>query len=119
MSTDNAIDWTPPPRPEWLARVNEEGRGMDIASVVPLRPRELIETAIANTGLTDFGDDDWREPFEILVESIEKEAELHLFGRLPAALAQQVQDGAAARGVVGYVRIHLNENSAAAPGVVL
>ncbi|MCG3169925.1 MAG: hypothetical protein CALGDGBN_01455 [Pseudomonadales bacterium] len=82
MSTDNAIDWTPPPRPEWLARVNEEGRGMDIASVVPLRPRELIETAIANTGLTDFGDDDWREPFEILVESIEKEAELHLFGRL-------------------------------------
>ena len=82
MSAAQEKGWTPPARPEWVARVNEEGRGMDIASLVPLRSRELIETAMANTGLSDFGGDDWREPFEILVESMEKEAELNLFGRL-------------------------------------
>lgn len=82
MSTGQENDWVPPERPDWLARVNEEGCGMDIASLVPLRSKELIETAMANTGLSDFGGDDWREPFEILVDSLEKEAELNLFGRL-------------------------------------
>jgi hypothetical protein len=76
------IDWVPPPRPEWLARVNEEGRGMDIASLVPLKPRELLETAMGNTGLSDFGGDEWREPFEVLVKALNEEAELNLFGRL-------------------------------------
>lgn len=82
MSAEQENAWTPPERPEWLARVNEEGRGMDIASLIPLRSRELIETAMENTGLSDFGADNWREPFEILVESLENEAELNLFGRL-------------------------------------
>lgn len=74
--------WTPPPRPEWLARFLEETRAWDAASVAPLEADELIATAIRNTGLSDFGSDDWREPFEILMRSIEDEAELHLFGRL-------------------------------------
>lgn len=74
--------WTPPPRPEWLARVNEEGRGMDIASLVPLQPGELLETAMRNTGLSDFGPGEWREGFEVLVKALEEEAELNLFGRL-------------------------------------
>lgn len=55
---------------------------MDIASLVPLRARELLDTAMANTGLSDFGKDEWREPFEILVKAINEEAELNLFGRL-------------------------------------
>lgn len=74
--------WAPPPRPEWLARVNEEGRGMDIASLVPLRPQELLDTAMRNTGLSDFGPGEWREGFEVLVKALEEEAELNLFGRL-------------------------------------
>lgn len=74
--------WTPPPRPEWLARVNEEGRGMDIASLVPLQPGELLETAMRNTGLADFGSGEWREGFEVLVKALEEEADLNLFGRL-------------------------------------
>jgi hypothetical protein len=82
MATQDQGDWTPPHRPDWLARVNEEGRGMDIASLVPLRPAELIETAMANTGLSDFGKDEWREPFEVLVAAINEEAQLNLFGRL-------------------------------------
>ena len=75
-------DWTPPPRPEWVERVNEEGRGMDIASLVPLRAEELVATAQANTGLSDFGADPWREGFEVLVRALNEEAELNLVGRL-------------------------------------
>lgn len=82
MSANNPMDWTPPPRPDWLAQVNAEGCGMDIASLVPLHAQELIDTAMANTGLSDFGRDNWREPFEILVKAINEEAELNLFGRL-------------------------------------
>ena len=74
--------WTPPPRPDWVAQVNAEGEVLDLRSVVPLRPEELIATAMANTGLSNFGDDDWREPFEIYVRSLDAEAELHLMGRI-------------------------------------
>ncbi len=82
MNAPRQANWTPPPRPDWLARVNEEGRGMDLASLVPLRPAELIATAMANTGLSDFGKDEWREPFEVLLKAIDDEADLNLFGRL-------------------------------------
>ncbi|MBK7252261.1 MAG: sulfotransferase [Gammaproteobacteria bacterium] len=82
MAQERNGAWTPPPRPEWVARVNEEGRSMDIASLVPLQPGELLETAMRNTGLSDFGSGEWREPFEVLVKSLEEEAELNLFGRL-------------------------------------
>ena len=82
MSASTPTGWTPPARPDWLAKLNQEGRGMDIASLVPLRAQELLDTAMANTGLSDFGKDEWREPFEILVKAINEEAELNLFGRL-------------------------------------
>ncbi len=82
MNSAAPMGWTPPSRPEWLARVNEEGRGMDLASVVPLRSRELLETAMANTNLSDFGKDEWREGFEVLIKALNEEAELNLFGRL-------------------------------------
>jgi hypothetical protein len=74
--------WSPPPRPEWLAAFLEETKSWDADAVAPLQADELIATAIRRTGLADFGLDDWREPFEILVRAIEEEGELHLFGRL-------------------------------------
>ncbi|MET0986366.1 MAG: sulfotransferase [Steroidobacteraceae bacterium] len=74
--------WTPPERPEWVKRANEEGSYLDLRGVVPLEPGELIDRAIANTGLKHFGDDDWREPFDILVKSLDQEANLSLMGRL-------------------------------------
>lgn len=74
--------WTPPPRPEWVARLNEEGRCMDIAGVVPIDEDSLLRSAMRSTGLSDFGADDWREPFRVLIKSINDEAELNLLGRL-------------------------------------
>ncbi|MCY4426744.1 MAG: sulfotransferase [Halieaceae bacterium] len=76
--------WQPPPRPDWVARINAEGRGMDIKSVVPLDENSLLEHARSNTGLSDFGDENWRDPFQVLVKSLDDEAELHLMGRLMA-----------------------------------
>jgi len=79
---DEELGWVPPARPEWLRRFNAEARGMDPRGLVPLDPDELVATAQRNTGFRDFGDDEWREPFEILLRAIEDEAELHPFGRL-------------------------------------
>lgn len=74
--------WQPPERPEWVRRVNEEGRCLDLRSVVPLDEDSLIGHAKANTGLSDFGSDDWYEPFKVLIKSYDEEAELSLMGRL-------------------------------------
>ena len=76
--------WQPPPRPDWVAGVIAEGETMDAAGVVPLDSESLIATARRNTGLRDFGADEWREPFEVFVASLERDADLHLLGRLLA-----------------------------------
>ena len=76
--------WRAPPRPEWVARVNAEARAIDPAAVVPLDAESLLAWACRNTGLEDFGDDDWREPFAVLLRGLETEADLHLMGRLAA-----------------------------------
>ncbi|MET0987360.1 MAG: sulfotransferase [Steroidobacteraceae bacterium] len=74
--------WAPALRPEWLQRINEEGRCLDIASIVPLDERSLLSTAQANTSLNDFGEDSWREPFRVFLKSLQEEAELNLMGRI-------------------------------------
>lgn len=81
-AADHRLLWTPPPRPDWVQRVNEEGYCMDIKGVVPLDSTSLLDAATRNTGLSDFGVDDWREPFEILVKAMDDEADLNLMGRL-------------------------------------
>lgn len=82
QETSRRAAWTPPARPDWVERVNAEGRHLDIAGVVPLDADSLIRTAIANTGLDHFGEDDWREPFERYVTALDREAELSLVGRM-------------------------------------
>lgn len=76
--------WTPPPRPEWLQQVIAEGRCLDLRAVVPLDEASLLASAQQNTGLDDFGDDDWIEPFRVFLQSLDAEADLHLMGRLYA-----------------------------------
>lgn len=80
--TDDELSWTPPPRPDWVARINDEGAGMDPRALVPLDPDELIATARRTTALHDFGDDRWRAPFGILTQALEREADLTFLGRL-------------------------------------
>jgi hypothetical protein len=74
--------WSPPVRPDWVRRINEEGGYLDLQSVVPLDEDSLISRAKANTGLADFGVDDWYEPFKVLLKALDQEAELTLMGRL-------------------------------------
>ncbi len=74
--------WSPPPRPDWVARLNQEGTCLDIKGIIPLDPTSLIKTATENTGLTNFGSDDWREPFEVVCRSLDAEAQLNLMGRI-------------------------------------
>jgi hypothetical protein len=74
--------WEPPVRPDWVSRVNEEGAGLDLKSVVPLDPASLIACATANTGLGNFGAEDWREPFERFCAALDAEANLNLMGRI-------------------------------------
>ena len=85
MASDRRELYLHPPRPQWVTRINEEGLVLG-EGVVPLDPASLLATASANTGLTDFGDDDpgdhWREHFGALIEAIEREADLNLLGRL-------------------------------------
>ena len=81
MASESAF-WTPPVRPEWLQQFNAEGEQMGIRNLVPLDAEELIATAQRNTGCSNFGSDEWREPFEVLLRAIDEEAQLHFFGRL-------------------------------------
>ena len=82
INAEQRLKWQPPPRPEWVQRINEEGECMNISGVVPLDETSLLESAMRATGLSDFGADGWREPFRIFVKALEEEAELNLMGRL-------------------------------------
>jgi hypothetical protein len=49
---------------------------------VDLDQESLLEEAMRNTGLSDFGDDSFREGLSVLLASLEEEARLNEFGRL-------------------------------------
>jgi hypothetical protein len=77
---DRRSVWRPGPRPEWLRSLNDVG----CPGWVRLDEASLLEEAAASTGLSDFGGDDFREPLEIFLASLEEEADLHLVGRILA-----------------------------------
>ena len=55
---------------------------MEIEQVVPLDEDSLLNSAMASTGLSDFGADDWREPFRVFLKALAEEAQLNLMGRI-------------------------------------
>ncbi len=79
---DRRQSWQPTPRPDWVARLNQEGEVLDISSIVPLDENSLLAEARSNTGLQDFGDDGWIEHFRVLIRAIEEEAQLNFMGRI-------------------------------------
>ncbi len=70
--------WQPGPRPAWVTALNENSD----PAWIGLDAQALMVEATARTGLDDFGDDRFREPFEIFVESLREEAKLHTVGAL-------------------------------------
>jgi hypothetical protein len=82
QNPDRRAEWKPAPRPEWLATFNALGSAMDIRGVVPLDMDSLLFDARHNTGLDDFGDDGWRERFQVLLDAVDTEADLNFFGRI-------------------------------------
>lgn len=80
------MSWIAPPREPWVDRLNAVGANLGDAgaSIVSLDDDFLLAAAIANTGLDDFGDDWWREPYAVLLGSLRDEANLTLAGRLLA-----------------------------------
>ena len=79
------MPWTPKPRPQWVAELNAFGCQLGSpAALVALDEASLLGAASAATGLDDFGDDGWREPFRVFVDALENEADLHLLGRIMA-----------------------------------
>ncbi len=76
------MPWTPPPRPVWAERLIAYGDSVGGAhELVSLEAEGLLATARRTTGLDDFGDDGWRGHFDVLLDSLERESELHLIGR--------------------------------------
>jgi hypothetical protein len=67
-------------RPEWVDKLNTEGRiwagAAMLREMVPLDADSLIASARNLTGLDDFGEDDWREPFAVLLKSLEDERDI-------------------------------------------
>jgi len=64
--------------------MNREGECFNLPAVVPLDEESLLKEAQRVTGLTDFGNDLWIEPFHVLIKALEEEAQLTLMGRLMA-----------------------------------
>lgn len=81
-----AVTWTPPERNPWVEKLIAYGRGLgdDGRSIVSLHADDVLEAASQATGLTDFGDEWFRDPLGRLCIALEEEAELHLAGRLRA-----------------------------------
>ncbi len=81
MTTLHRIDDFARPRLPWpiwtLNRSLEPFKGR-----VHLDESNLLSTAVKLTGLTDFGDDHFREPLRVLLGALESEARLTLLGRL-------------------------------------
>ena len=72
-----------PTRPDWVRRINAMGAGVGGAgAMVQLDADELLRAACDATGLDDFGDPRWEEPYRRLVAALDTEARLHVVGRL-------------------------------------
>jgi hypothetical protein len=78
------VPWAPPPRSAWTEKLIALGTalGDEGRSMISLRPDDLTDAAQRCTGLNDFGDTWWEEPFRRLCASLDAEARLHLPGRL-------------------------------------
>jgi hypothetical protein len=99
--------WTPPPRAPWVAALLAlgESAGDGGRALVPLDAEVALAAAQQATGLSDFGDDGFREGLALLVRAIETEAQPTLLGRL-LARAEIARILASRLSVEALVRAH-------------
>jgi len=64
----------------WVGKIGKK-YGINL---VKLSENSLLKTAYRETGLYDWGEDDFRAPFKTLLDSFEREANLNLLGRVAA-----------------------------------
>jgi len=71
-------------RAEWVQLLDRVGHDLlsQNPGLVPLARAELMETAAATTGFSDFGPSDFTEPLDILLASLDSESDLTLLGRI-------------------------------------
>jgi hypothetical protein len=74
------VDWTPGPRPDWVQALHTVAD----PAWIRLDADELLAEASAKSGLSDFGESDFLEPYRIFVRALDAEAQLHALGRLIA-----------------------------------
>ena len=69
-----------------LRLLNLAGRGANIVGLHPVKLglEPLLQKAMDNTGLNDFGGDEFQQPLALLLGSLEREAKLSLLGRMVA-----------------------------------
>ena len=72
------------PLPVRLMNLAGEGASWIGLQPIKLSVESLLEKATANAGLTDFGGAEFRRPLALLIDGLEKEANLSLLGRLVA-----------------------------------
>ena len=74
-----------PYRPKAIKLVNALGRLLSLFGLRPsLAPASLLAAAKRKTGLQDFGDESFMEGLQVLAKALDKEANLHPFGRFVA-----------------------------------
>ncbi len=77
------MSWQPPERPRWVERLIAHGDAVGGAeNLVSLDAEEIIATAERTTGLSDFGEGDWRAHYDAFMRALESESDLHLAGRI-------------------------------------
>ena len=70
--------WQPGPRPDWV----ESLHAVADPTWIRLDAEEILDEAVARTGLSDFGGDDFLEPYRIFVRDCDEAAGLHPIGRI-------------------------------------
>ncbi|MEM7413676.1 MAG: sulfotransferase [Myxococcota bacterium] len=73
-------DLDAPQLPFPVRAINRLGRPL-APRLISLDPENLLDTARRKNQLDDFGEDDFRAPFEVLCDALDREAGLHVLGR--------------------------------------
>lgn len=75
---------SPVPQASWVSHLNAIGQHGTAESLVTIASDDLLDNAARNTGLSDYGDDNFKAGLNKLVSSLNDEAQLTLTGRIIA-----------------------------------